>query len=306
MKILLSFILSIGVCFSCYSQTQKIELKLTKGQTYTQKTVANSVIKQTMNGQVINIDMTITGQMKYVVADEVAGIYTMDVSYVSLLMKLIHPGGSSVFDSEKNDEKDILSSVFGLMKNKPFQIKMNKAGKIIEVKNVEAIYTGVFEKFPQLTAEQKEEMRSKIMQSYGDKAFKGNIEMLSAVFPDRAVAKGDTWNVKTELEAGMSATLDGVYKLDEITPTEFVVSGNSILTTTNKDTYVETNGMQLKHNLAGTMNSVIKIDKKTGWIIEGKINQSIKGNMEIKANDKVPEGMTIPMEMTSNIVFTDK
>jgi hypothetical protein len=306
MKIIFSFLLSVFVCFSCLSQTQKIELKLTKGQTYTQKTVANTIVKQTMNGQAINIDMTITGQMKYVVTDDIAVIYSMDVSYVNLSMKIVHPGGESTFDSEKNDEKDILSSVFGMMKNKSFQIKMTKAGKITEVKNVEALYAGVFEKFPQLTAEQKEQMRSKIMQSYGDKAFKGNLEMLSAVFPDRAVAKGDTWNVKTELEAGMSATLDGVYKLDEITATEFVVSGASMFATKNKDVYTETNGMPIKYNLAGTMNSVIKIDKNTGWIIEGKINQNIKGSMEIKANDKMPEGVTIPMEMTSDMVFTDK
>lgn len=306
MKIIFSFLFCVLVCFSCLSQTQRIELNLTKGQTYTQKTVANSTIKQSMNGQEININMTITGQMKYVVTDIVAGVYSMDVSYVNLSMKLVHPGGESILDSEKKDEKDVLSSVFSMMKDKPFQIKMTKLGKVTEVKNVETLYAGMFDKFPNLTAEQKEQMRAKIMQSYGDKAFKGNLEMLSAVFPDHPVAKGDTWNVKTQLEAGMSATLDGVYKLDEITSAEFVVSGSSIFATTNKDVYNEANGMSLKYNLAGTMNSVIKIDKKTGWIIEGKINQNIKGNMEFKANDKMPQGMTIPMEMTSDMVFTEK
>lgn len=305
MKIILSFFFAFVVCFSGLSQTQKIELNLTKGQAYLQKSVVNSVIKQTINGQQVDINMTIAGQMKFMVTDYADGIYNMDLSYLNLSMKMAHPGGSIIFDSEKNDEKDIMSSVFAMMKNKPFQIKMTKAGKVTEVKNIEALYAGAFDKFTQLTAEQKEQIRSKVMQSYGDKAFKGNLEMLSAVFPDRAVAKGDTWSVKTYLEAGMSATLDGVYKLDEVTPTQFILSGASTMTT-NQDISAEPNGLPIKYNLAGTMNSVIKIDKKTGWIVEGKINQSIKGNIEIKANDKMPEGVIAPMEMTSELIFTDK
>ncbi|WP_449435599.1 DUF6263 family protein [Pedobacter steynii] len=47
--------------------------------------------------------------------------------------------------------------------------------------------------------------------------------------------------------------------------------------TTNKDISTEANGLPIKYNLAGTMNSLVKIDKKTGWIVEGKISQSIKG-----------------------------
>jgi len=306
MKIFFSFFLSIFVCFSCQSQTQKIELKLTKGQSYTQKTVAKSVIKQKVNGQEINIDMAITGQMKYLVTDYASGIYSMDVSYENLSMKMIHPGGTSIFDSESTDETDIMSSVFRMMKNKPFQIKMTKSGKVAEVKNVETLYTGAFDKFPQLTAEQKEQIRTQIMQSYGDKAFKGNLEMLSAVFPDRAVAKGERWNIKTQLEAGMSATLEGVYKLDEITATEFVISGASLFTTKNNEADTATSVLPFKYNMAGTMNSVMRIDKKTGWLIEGKISQNIKGTMSIKASEKMPEGMTVPMEMSSDMVFTDK
>lgn len=302
MKIFLSFFLSIFICFSCQSQTQKIELKLIKGQSYTQKTVANTVIKQKLNDQEVNVNLAIIGKMKYLVTDYASGIYSIDVSYENLSMKMVHPGGTIFFDSEKNDTTDMMSSILGQMKNKPFQVKMTKTGKVTEVKNVEAVYKGMFERFPQLTVEQREEMRSKIMQSYGDKALKGNMEMLSAVFPDRAVAKGDTWKVQTQLEGVMNATLDGTYKLDEITPTEFVISGTSLFATTNTGTSL----VPFKYDMTGTTNSVLRIDKKTGWLIEGKINQNVKGAMSVKSSEKMPEGMTIPMEMIMDMVFTDK
>lgn len=306
MKIIFSFFLSIFIYFSCYSQTQKIELKLIKGQSYTQKTVANTVIKQKLNDQEVNVNLAITGKMKYLVTDYASGIYSIDVSYENLSMKMVHPGGTIIFDSEKNDTTDMMSSILGQMKNKAFQIKMTKTGKVTEVKNVEAVYKGMFERFPQLTAEQREEMRSKIMQSYGDKALKGNLEMLSAVFPDRAVAKGDTWKVKTQLEGVMNATLDGTYKLDEVTPTEFVISGTSLFATTNNDTNTGASLVPFKYDMTGTMNSVLRIDKKTGLLIGGKINQSVKGSMSVKSSEKMPEGMTIPMEIAIDMVFTDK
>lgn len=65
------------------------------------------------------------------------------------------PNGIMEFSSEKNDEKDIFSTILGVMKNKPFLVKMTKAGKVNEVKNIESVFSNIYDKFPQLTDIQK-------------------------------------------------------------------------------------------------------------------------------------------------------
>ena len=53
------------------------------------------------------------------------------------------------------------------------------------------------------------------------------------------------------------------------------------------------------------MDSEIKVDKNTGWIIEAIINQSITGDAYIKENPQLPNGMKIPMTMINEMVITD-
>jgi hypothetical protein len=126
-------------------------------------------IVQTINGQQVNMNMSISGKMTYKVSDIQNSIYDIEVRYESLSMRMTLPNGVMEFSSEKNDEKDIFSSLLGIMKNKPFFVKMTKAGKINEVKNVEALFSNMFEKFPQLTEVQKQQIQSQLMQAYGEK-----------------------------------------------------------------------------------------------------------------------------------------
>jgi len=210
------------------------------------------------------------------------------------------------FSSEKNDEKDIFSTILSAMKNKPFLVKMTKTGKVNEVKNIESVFSGIFEKFPQLTDIQKQQIQSQLMQAYGEKAFKGNLEMCSAIFPDFQVSKGDKWIIKTKLESGMAANMETTYELKEVNDSYCLLSGTSRIESADKDAYIQSNGMPLKYDMSGTMSSEIKINRKRGWIIESKINQALKGTAQVKDNPQMPGGMTIPMTMNNEMTITEK
>ena len=230
----------------------------------------------------------------------------MEGRYESLIMKMSLPNGEMKFSSEKNDEKGIFSTILGTMKNKPFLVKMTNTGKVNEVKNIEAVFSNMFDKFPQLSDVQKQQIQGQLMQAYGEKAFKGNIEMCSAIFTDTPVSNGDKWTINTQLEAGMSAKMETVYELKDITDSYYQILGNSKIETADKDAYIESNGMPLKYDMTGTMTSDIKIDKKTGWTISAMINQSIKGTAYVKDNPQMPGGMTIPMTMINEMTITEK
>jgi hypothetical protein len=306
MKRFLNLLIGLVLLISCQAQKEKLELNLTKGEIYNQKMTSNVSILQTVNGQQVNMKMSINAKMTYKVTDIQNAVYDMEVRYESLIMKMSLPNGEMEFSSEKNDEKDIFSTILGTMKNKPFLVKMTKTGKVNEVKNIEAVFSNMFDKFPQLSDVQKQQIQGQIMQAYGEKAFKGNIEMCSAIFTDSNVSKGDKWTINTQLEAGMSAKMETVYELKEITDNYYQIFGNSKIETADKDAYIESNGMPLKYDMTGTMTSDIKIDKKTGWTINALINQSIKGTAYVKDNPQIPGGMTIPMTMNNEMTITEK
>jgi hypothetical protein len=306
MKRILTILFIALLCNTCYSQN-KIELNLTKGKVYHQKMSVVMAVKQVVNNMDVNINMTINGSTAFTVTDYKTGVYDIDVAYTALSLKTDMPGGQSVsFDSEKADEKDMVSTSLGLMKNKPFHMKMNRQGKVLELTNVSHLYNLIFEKFSHLAPEEKQKLQGQIEQSFGEKAFRNNMENMMSFYPQKPVDKGSTWTMKNKVfSANVEMQMENNYKLDDVTANQYLISGTSKMSSPNTDTYyVEVNGMATKAAITGNVTANMKIDKKTGWIDESVSNMSLKGVVSIKGNDKLPEGMTIPMEISGKATIS--
>jgi len=304
MKKILSFIAAIVLCSSVFAQKQKIELNLTKGSLYTQKMEVVANIVQTIQGNPQTINMTIIGNMDYKVVDVQNSVFEMETTYKSLAMKMKMPTGEMEFNSEKKDEHDVLSKVLSALINKTFTIKMNKFGKVVELKNVESLFSSMFDKIPQMGEMQKQQILAQMKQAYGEKAMKSNIESSMAIFPESEVAVGDKWVVKNTMESGMSMNFESTYQLKEVTADYYAISGSSIINPADKNAVTETNGLPFQYDMSGTMVSDLKIDKKTGWVNEAKIKQELKGTATIKDSPNAPGGMSIPMEISTTMQVT--
>lgn len=300
-----ALVLASITLITCHAQKTDLALKLEKGNEYKQNTSSKATITQDINGQKMDMVMTMEATVTFLVNSVHENGYDMDAKFERLRMSIQLPQGLMEFNSEKNDPNDIFSIILGAMKNKPFNVLMSKNGKITDVKNVEALWETAINQFDQVPEMQKEQVRTQLMRAYGEKALKGNIEMVTAIYPDNSVRKGDKWTIKTNLESGMSAKMTSDYVFAELTSDYAIITGNSSIETADKDSYIESNGMPMKYDLKGTMVSKIKVDKKSGWIIEAKINQEVSGGAYIKENPQLPNGMKIPMTIKSEMVITD-
>jgi hypothetical protein len=303
-KILTLSILLISIAY-CQAQKSLLILTLEKDVEYIQSTHSEATIDQDINGQKMHMVMDIKGTMSYLVKSVDGEGFNMDVAYRSLNMSMQLPQGTMEFSSEKQVEGDIFSSILSQMKHKVFQVRMTKYGKITEVKNIETLFESAFSNIPEIPAAQLAQIKTQLLKAYGEEAFKGNIEMVTAIYPNEKVKSGDDWVINTQLESGMSANVTTTYKFVDSTKEHYLITGKSIIKTADKDAYIETNGMPMKFDLTGSMISAIKIDKKSGWIVDAKINQDIQGDTFIKANPQIPEGMKIPMVMKSVMVFSN-
>lgn len=302
MKYLFNLFLLLIATVTCQGQRLKLALHLTKGNTYNMITTTTSAIKQTINGQVNNIDVSISGTTSFKVLNADDSLYYMEVTYKNLNMKMQLPNGPVSFDSQKKDPADIMSSILGGLIDKPFTATFTKSGKIQSVENVESMISSVLDGFSQIQGVQKEQLKAKFIQSFGGGAIKGSIEMSTAVFPEIAVAKNDKWTIRTTLQSTMKANVTTVYQLTDVTPSSYVIHGDGTIVTITGPVA----DMPMKYDMNGTMISDIKADKVTGWISESKIKQNISGTVSIKDNADVPGGITFPMSMISETVITDK
>jgi hypothetical protein len=305
MRKAISLILLSIVLTSFQTQKAQLGLNLEKGKEYKQITDSKATIIQDINGHKMNMEMTIIGNVSYLVKDIIEEVYDMEVKYESLSISMQLPQGTIEFSSEKKDEQDIFSIILAEMKNKPFQIKMTRSGKVTDVKNIELLFESAFSKFSHIPENQMAQIKAQLMNAYGEEAYKGNIEMVTAIYPDKPVVKGESWVIKTKLESGMSGDMTTTYKYVENNLDYYLIVGDSEIATADKEAYIESNGMPMKYDLKGNMSSVIKVDKISGWIIEAKIKQNIQGDVYIIENPQMPEGMKIPMIMKNDMTFTN-
>lgn len=306
MKKIIALSMAMAVLVPTFAQRQNLSLNLSTGNTYAQVSTVVVSIRQTINGQQMDIKMNVNGAIHFKVTGETDSAYDLEASYDSLFMRMELPNETMEFGSTKRDENDVMSTVLAALVGQPFGVKMTRLGRVTDVEDIESLFSGALDQFPQIPDAQKRQIVAQLSQSFGEKAFKGNLEMVSAIFPETPVSVGDTWTVQTQLEAGMAAQVRTTYELKEAHETYYLIAGNSVIATEDKDAYVESNGMPLKYNLSGTLVSTIKVARETGWIMDAKLAQNVGGSAEIKDNPQLPGGMVIPMTMVSETIITDR
>ena len=66
------------------------------------------------------------------------------------------------------------------------------------------------------------------------------------------------------------------------------------------------NGMFVKYDLDGTMNSVITVDKKTGWTTTAKVAQKLGGKTFTKFSADDSEIIESPLDMKTDMTISNK
>ncbi|MGN6248497.1 MAG: DUF6263 family protein, partial [Ginsengibacter sp.] len=288
---------AIFFAISGHSQNFSLGLNLVKGATYEHIQNMKSDIIENVNGQEIKTQLTVYGKTGYLVEGFSGENYKIKVTYESLKMTIQNGDHTVSFNSEKKDSENVLSAVLSQMVNKSFYLTLTKKGKVEEVHGLDSIFAHLLDRFPDLPAAQKSQFESQMKNAYGEKSMKSAIELITSVFPDRAVKKGDKWNANIHLESGFAGNETSVYELKGISDSTFLIEGTGTVKTEDKDAYIQSNGMPLKYNLKGTSISNIEIDKKTGWIVNAEIDQKVDGTIDIKDNPKLPGGMLVPITL---------
>ncbi|MEH0155097.1 DUF6263 family protein [Limibacter armeniacum] len=301
MRFIITIFLSLFILTASQAQKQTIELNLKKGEKYNQVVNATSTIQQNVAGQEVNMEILLGGNTAFVVKDIKKGVYDLEVNYEKLNMVMKLPQGEITASSEDTDSKNIFSMLLGELVNKPFSLKMDKKGKVLEITGEEVLFSSMMSKFPEIPQAQKQQIITQLEQAYGENALKGNIEMVTAIFPENSVKIDDTWSVSTKLEAGFSANVTTEYKLKAVTKDAIVLEGKANIDTTKGATESQ---MFSRVDIQGATVSTVKLSPKTGWIISAHVEQQMKGDSYIN-NPQTQEEMKIPIEMSSVTEISD-
>ncbi|QKJ29738.1 hypothetical protein HQ865_08190 [Mucilaginibacter mali] len=302
MKKSFGILLLIIASVNCHAQYVKLALNLVKGNTYYNLTTATATVVQTVNGQKTQQGTTITSRIAFKVMNIRDSLYEMEMRYENLSLKMDLPQGTIQYNS---NGIDATSKVLAALRNQPIAVVITRNGNLQALAPISTAIDRAIKQFPQLSAEERAQIKSMMEQSFGERAFRSNFEMGTVIFPSVPVRKNAFWISDTQLESSRPANVHSIAELRDITPTFNQIHVNSTITYLNRDEFIVTNGIPLKYNMEGSRSADIVVDTVTGWVKQASILQNIGGTTEIKDNPTVPGGMVIPTVMKSEVVITD-
>lgn len=273
---------------------------LEKGKTYSYEIDAESVIKQEYNGQKMDMNMTIAGDMTFDVKDKNDNETSLQAHYNSLKFSMITPQGTLGFNSNNADSTDKFSKILSAVIGQPMDIKMAKNGSVTSVSGFDKIFKNMTIAMPDLTVDEKEQAQMQLEQMYGEEAIKNNFKQISSYLPNKPVKVGDTWTITDTMnQNGLSIINETTYKLEQIENSEATISGkNTIKPNPNFNSMANA-------TYTGSGENSFKINRNTGWIISGTGKMQLKGVMKI---DEVQGGSNaeMPIEMNFNTKYSGK
>jgi hypothetical protein len=299
------FLLATAAVAPSSAQKVKPALKLVKGSTYYNVSSITTTINQTINNNAVSYNVGMGVTMANKVLNKQDTVYNLEVSYQHIDMKMQMSTGTTEYNSDKPGAQDPFSQVLSAILNKPFYVSISTSGKVLSVTGINEVLDAIFKTVNLPDTSQVKQLRAQFSQSFGEKAFKGNLMQTYSIYPTILVAKGDKWQVNSLIESVMTANVQTVYQLQDITPTSYLVHGDGKLASVNTGN-TQVNDMPVKYNLTGTIISDITLDKATGWITQDTQKENVTGDFQILDNPTVPGGMTIPMTVNVVSVITDK
>lgn len=307
MKKVVSIIVILCSVTLSYAQKVKLELNLKKGEEYMQMMNMTSGISQEFQGQKMQVTVQLKGALSYVVTDVTAEGFQMDVTYkqLSIDMKIPMAQKEMSYSSEKNDSTDVMSSLLKGMTGTAFQVLLSKTGKVLSVQNLDKLFQKNLTSISNLPADQLAQFKGQLESSYGKESFKGNFEMITNIYPEEKVKVGDQWQIENNLQSGFVGNLNSTYSLATIEKDYYEIKGEGSIKTDKSTSLLETDG-NMQIDLNGKVLSDIKIDKKSGWILDATLQQTIDGAFTMGVPMGDAKGMSIPVHINNTIEYTDK
>jgi len=233
-------------------------------------------------------------------------VYDMEVEYKKLAMHIEVGGKTMGFSSDDTVSSNPVSKMIAAMLNKPFSITITKSGKVLEVKNIDHIFDGMFKAMPQLTDAQKAQFKDQMQQSFGEKTIRTNFQDAFTILPSQSVNVGEPWQSSSTLETILSCKTLTTYSVKERQANAYVIHGETVMTANDNGEYKPFNGIMMRYDhISGTGTTELKVDKATCWVTEATVIKNIKGIVSIQDSPTIPGGLTFPMSLAVDLTVTN-
>jgi hypothetical protein len=280
-------------------------MNLEKNKVYRFRSSSEQTITQTINGNQQNVDSKTSSTVSIKMVDATADFIVAEVRFDTIIYNTNSMGKTSIISSvnegdiKSSETADVMSCIMNRLCKNALYIKMDFAGKILEIVNSKMLSDVIMKDTSAitLTGMMGTGVKTQIINTVSDKTLKTMVEAFTNYLPGKQVSTGDNWNVTVQVNSGgMILDIITGYHLDGIKGNNANVTAESnIKASENADPMIAGGAKITYDDLKGLSKSNMVIDIHTGLLIEDKAKTHIAGNLGISA-----PGMTMTMPMDIN------
>ena len=303
-KILLSCV-TVLFCISIMAQNSvSLKMNLEKNKVYRLSSSSEQTITQTINGNQQTTDSKTNNTISIKMIDATADFIIAEVRFDTIIYNTNSMGKTTIVSSvsegniKSAETADVMSYIMNRLSKNALYIKMDFAGKVIEIVNSKMVSDVIMKDTSSitLTGPIGSGVKSQIKNLTSDNTLKTMIEMFTYYLPGKQVSTGDNWNVTIQTNSGgMALDVITSYHLDKVKGDDAIITAESdIKTAVNAEPIVAGSAKITYDDLKGINKSNMVIDTRTGLVVEDKAKTHIAGNLGINAPGM---SMQIPMDI---------
>ncbi len=298
-NISLAFTLFLALTIGVNAQSYNLKYNLNKGQDYRFYQETKMKIVQSLGF----IDQEISNEFKGITRFTPVGsegdnivlntsFETMIVSVKSLLFNLDYDSSKPI------DPSNQMSKVYSGIIGKNFKMVINPQGKVLRVEGIDKMISDAVNAMGNVQPQMAAMMKKTVSSQFGAEALIGNMGMLLSMYPNASKKVGDKWSTGTKITSGINAELSNTWTLADASNKQWKLKGSGNISTQGGEAVM--NGMKVTMNLSGNQDSEFVVSQNDGWFVSGKQKQQVQGVVSMKANAQMPQGMDIPMKVSSS------
>ncbi len=287
------------------SGTDKVRLRLNleEGRTYRLKTVIDQEVQQEIQGRKVDVDQTMGMDYSFTV-EEVKddGTMTAKVTYRAVTMKQDGPMGKTDYDSDNPPDKvPAAAKGAAALVGETVVIDFSPDGRVTRVVGMDALFEKVMKETELPEGPTKEMLKEQLKKQFGDKAMRESMEQLTAIYPDKPVAVGDSWVRKAKVSKGFPMGIESTYTLKGLKDGVAQVGLKSKITTDPEGEPMKMGPMSMKFDFDGEQEGDIELETRSGWTLRAELNQDFSGKMNMEGLPGTTDAMSWPIRVKGKI-----
>ncbi|HCT55406.1 MAG TPA: hypothetical protein DF712_23415 [Balneola sp.] len=219
------------------------------------------------------------------------GKYSVTMVYNSIMVN--QPMAGLDYDSETaTSEPTGSAKAIASVLNNELYFTLSKNGEVSNISGFEAMLDSMAVSMGITDDAQASMFKSQMSSQYNAQSIVDQLKRTLIIFPDKELNKGDTWSEDQSVTVPFAMNIQTTYELADYDDETVTLNIASDIFTEGDEANM--GGATMTPDLSGVQSGTITIDRNTGLILKGGMEQLVSGILNMTS----PQEMEIPLEIS--------